>query len=43
LAGFKPTKKQPFAGEKLLWQALSILLNVQWGWALAKEKFNGTG
>lgn len=42
LAGFKPTKKQPFAGEKLLWQALSILLNVQWGWNLAIDKFNGT-
>lgn len=43
LAGFKPTKKQPLAGEKLLWQAWSILHNVQWGWTLAKDKFNGTG
>lgn len=43
LAGFKPTKKQPLAGEKLLWQAWSILQNVQWGWTLAKDKFNGTG
>lgn len=31
LVGFSPSKKQPFPGEKLLWQATQILFNIRTG------------
>jgi hypothetical protein len=41
LVGFKSTTKQPYPGEKLLWQANSIISNMQKGWDMANNY--GTG
>lgn len=44
LVGFQTSKKQPFPGEKLLWQAYGQLMQIQRGFELAgKPKFSGTG
>ena len=42
VSGFKPTKKQPYPGEKLLWQATRWLLAYQAGFEAARQKY-GTG
>ncbi len=34
LVGFSPSKKQPFPGEKLTWQATPILFNIRTGFLI---------
>lgn len=41
LVGFSPSKKQPFPGEKLLWQATQILFNIRTGFLIQQNY--GTG
>lgn len=43
LAGFKASKKQPWPGEKSLWQGLSIFHQLWQGWQLATSQNYGTG
>ncbi len=35
LVGFKSTKKQPYPGEKILWQSYHVLANMRKGWHFA--------
>lgn len=41
LVGFSPSKKQPFPGEKLIWQATQILFNIRTGFLIQQNY--GTG
>jgi hypothetical protein len=43
LAGFKPSKKQPYPGEKTLWIASQRFISFRNGYLAAKVKFYGTG
>ncbi len=43
LVGFTPSKKQPFPGEKTIWQGWNIFSSMCQGYQLAFQKTFGTG
>lgn len=43
LAGFMPSRKQPFPGEKLLWQSIQLFLAIKKGYLIAQQQNCGTG